>query len=82
MIIKKEKKNGIIILHVSKEKTNAEMDTLANTLITSKLIKDIIDEDTDVYTEDNKILLSFRKNKINNAHIKTFYDNVNIVSVL
>lgn len=76
MIIKKEKKNGINILYVSKDKTNAEMDKLANTLVTSKLINYIIDEDTDVYTEDNKILLAFRKKKLNDKHVKTFYDNV------
>jgi hypothetical protein len=76
MIIKREKKNGINILHVSKEKTDAEMEKLKNTLITSKLINDIIDEDTDVYTEDNKLLLKFRKNKLKGKNIKSFYDNV------
>ena len=44
MIIKKEKKNCINKLYVSKDKTNAEMDKLANTLVTSKLINYIIDE--------------------------------------
>jgi len=76
MIITQDKKNGITILHVKKDKTDAEMDKIKNTLITSKLIKDIIDEDTDVYTEDNKLLLKFRKKKLKNKNIKAFYDNV------
>lgn len=76
MIIKRERKNGINILYVKKEKTDAEMEEIKNTLITNKLIKDIIDEDTDVYTEDNKLLLKFRKKKLKEKHIRAFYDNV------
>lgn len=76
MIIKKDKKNGINILYVSKEKTDNEMDKLKNKLITSNLIKHFITEDTDVYTEDNKLLLKFRKNKLNKTHVSNFYKNV------
>jgi hypothetical protein len=76
MIVKKDKKNGINILYVSKEKTDNEMDKLKNKLITRNLIKQFITEDTDVYTEDNKLLLKFRKNKLNKTHVSNFYENV------
>jgi len=77
MIVKKEKKNGIDILYVKKEKTDDEMDKLKNKLVTNDLIKDIITQDTDVYTEeDNKLLLKFRKKKLNKEHINDFYENV------
>lgn len=76
MIVKKERKNGIDILYVTKDKTDAEMEHIKNTLITRKSIKHIIDSDTDVYTEDNKLLLKFRKNKLKKAFINSFYDNV------
>ena len=76
MIIKKEKKNGIEILHVSKDKTDAEMDKIKNTLIKKDTIKFIITKDTDVYTDDNKLLLKFRKNKLPKNSITEFYDNV------
>lgn len=76
MIIKKEKKNGIDILIVSKDKTDSEMETLKNTLVTSKLIHTFIKDDTDVYTEQNKLLLKFRKKKLDKKAITDFYDNV------
>jgi hypothetical protein len=76
MIIKREKKKGINILYVTKEKTDEEMEKIKNTLITHKLIKDIIEDDTDVYTEDNRLLLKFRKNKLKDSNINRFYDNI------
>jgi hypothetical protein len=76
MIIKRDKKNGINILHVRADKTDAEMDKIKNKLITRNMIKDIISDNTDVYTEDNRLLLKFRKAKLNKPHIKEFYDNV------
>lgn len=76
MIIKREKKNGIHILYVRKEKTDEEMEKHKNKLIARTSIKDIISEDTDVYTEDNKLLLKFRKKNLNKNKIKDFYDNV------
>jgi hypothetical protein len=75
-VIKKEKKNGIDIIHVKKDKTDAEMDKIANTLIKPASIHLIIKEDADVYTEDNKLLLKFRKNKLTQGNITKFYDNV------
>ena len=76
MIIKKDKKNGIEIIHVKKDKTDEEMEKIANTLIKPASIHLIIKHDTDVYTEDDKLLLKFRKNKLPKAEIKQFYDNV------
>jgi hypothetical protein len=76
MIIKRDKKNGINILHVRADKTDAEMDKIKNKLITRNIIKDIITDNTDVYTEDNRLLLKFRKAKLNKKSIKEFYDNV------
>ena len=76
MIIKKETKKGINILHVSAEKNDSEMEKIKNKLITRGQIKDIITEDTDVYTEDNRLLLKFRKGKLNKKKINDFYENV------
>lgn len=76
MIIKSEKKNGIVILHVSKNITDEAMEKLKNKMITNKIIDNIITADTDVYTEDDKLLLKFRKNRLNKNYITKFYDNV------
>ena len=35
----------------------------------------IFDEDVDIYTEDNRLLLKFRKNKINNEDCKTLFES-------
>ena len=42
MIVKKEKKNGIEILYVKKDKTDEEMDKIKNTLVKSAYIHYII----------------------------------------
>ena len=76
MIIKKERKNDINILIVGKDKSDSEMETLKNTLVTAKLIHTFITDDTDVYTEQNKLLLKFRKKKLDKKAITDFYDNV------
>ena len=77
MIVKKEKKNGIEILYVKKDKTDEEMDKIKNTLVKSAYIHYIIKHDTDVYTaEDDKLILKFRKNKLPNTEINNFYENV------
>jgi hypothetical protein len=76
MIIKREKKNGIDIIYVRADKTDAEMEKVKNKLLKRSAINDIIKNDTDVYTEDNRLLLKFRKNKLNKKKIEDFYDNV------
>lgn len=76
MIIKKEKKNGIHILYVRKDKSDEEMEKRKNKFILNSEIKNIITDDTDVYTEDNRLLLKFRKNKLKKINIEKFYENV------
>jgi len=76
MIIKREIKNGIDIIYVRADKTDAEMEKVKNKLLKRSAINDIIKNDTDVYTEDNRLLLKFRKNKLNKKKIDDFYDNV------
>ena len=76
MAVRDEKKNGINVIRVKKEFTDEEMEIKKNKLIETKDIKLIITEDTDVYTENNKLLLKFRKNKINKKCIDDFYENV------
>jgi aminopeptidase N len=47
-----------------------------NKHVSPNQIKLIINDDADVYTEDNKLLLRFRKNKLPQKDIDEFYDNV------
>jgi hypothetical protein len=75
-IIKKEKHGNVTVYHVGKKYTDVEMDKRMNTYIKPADIDLIIDHDADVYTEDGKILLKFRKDVFTPAHIKQFYDNV------
>jgi hypothetical protein len=76
MIIKTEEKNGIKIYTVGKEYDDAEMEKRMNTFIKPQHIKKIIDHDADVYTEEGKLLLRFRKGALDNRHIDTFYENI------
>jgi len=77
MIIKKEKKGGVVIYHVDKEYDDAKMAKLMNTFIKPEHIKTIIDHDADVITADGTLLLTFRKGALSNKdHIQAFYDNV------
>ena len=76
MIIKIEKQNGIDIIYVRADIPDEEMEKLKNKLIERSSIKDIIKSDCDVYTEDNILLLKYRKNKLDNKNIDDFYNNV------
>jgi hypothetical protein len=77
MIIKRENKGGVTILHVNKDSTDEEMDKLKNTFVKLDIIKHIIDIDTDVYdASSNNLILKFRKNKLPRNEINEFYDNV------
>lgn len=75
-IIHKERKNGIDIYIVEKEFDDSKMDKKMNTFVKREDIKNIIDEDADVYTKDEKLLLRFRKNALPNKHVQEFYDNI------
>ena len=77
MIDKKEKKGNVTIYYVKKDFDDAKMLKKMNKKLKRDDIKDIIDEDADVFdAETNKLILRFRKNKLNNQHVKEFYDNV------
>jgi len=76
MIIKKEIKNGIEILYVKKDMTDEKLKKFINKKLKRNQIKTIITKDTDVYTEDGKLLLIFRKNILSKNAINDFYDNI------
>jgi len=76
MLIKKEKKGNVMVYHVGKNISDEKMLTLANTYVKPSDIDIVIDHDADVYTEDGKLLLKFRKGVLKQANIKEFYDNV------
>ena len=76
MIIKKEKKGDITIYYVKKDISDEKIATYKNKHVSPSQIKLIINDDVDVYTEDNKLLLRFRKNKLSQKDTDEFYDNV------
>jgi len=76
MIEKKEKKGNIMIYYVKKDYDDNKLAKMLNKKLKRTDIKTIIDHDADVYTEDGKLLLRFRKDKLKDDNIKEFYDNV------
>jgi len=77
MIIKKEKKDGIIIYHVKKDYDEEKMLKKLNTFIKREDIPIIITSDSDVYDEDGELLLKFRKNAMRDLkHLDDFYENI------
>jgi len=76
MIIKKEKKGNITIYYVDKDYDDNKLKNILNNKLKRQQISTIIHEDADVYTKEGKLLLRFRKNKLNKNNIKLFYDNV------
>lgn len=76
MIIKKEKKGNIMIYYVKKDYDDSKLTKVMNKKLKRDDIKTIIDHDADVYTEDGKLLLRFRKNKLNKDKVNEFYDNI------
>ena len=64
MIEKKEKKGGITVYYVDKDYDDTEMHKKMNKKLKRDDIKTIIDHDADVYTKEGKLLLRFRKNKL------------------
>jgi hypothetical protein len=76
MLIKKEKQGSTTIYHVDKDIPNDKMDKLKNTFVKPSQINLVLKEDADVYTETGKLLLRFRKKKLNQPNIDAFYDNV------
>jgi hypothetical protein len=76
MLIKKEKKGNVTVYHVGKKFIDEKMSKLANTYVKQNEIDFIIDHDADVYTEDGKLLLKFRKDVFKKDNTEKFYDNV------
>jgi len=76
MIEKKEQKGNVTIYYVKKDYDDDKLINVLNTKLKRENIKVIIDHDADVFTEDGKLLLRFRKNKLNENNVNDFYDNV------
>lgn len=76
MIDKKEKKGNVIIYYVKKDYEDNKLSKVMNKKLKRSDIKTIIDHDADVYTENGKLLLRFRKNKLNKENVQEFYDNI------
>jgi hypothetical protein len=76
MIIDKKKKGNITIYYVDKDYDDDKLKNVLNTKLKRDQIKNIIDDDADVYTAEGKLLLRFRKNKLNKKYIEDFYENV------
>ena len=74
MIEKKEKKGNITIYYVKKD--DVKLSNLLDKKLKTTDINTIITNDADVYTIDGKLLLRFRKNKLNKEIVQDFYDNV------
>jgi len=76
MIVKHEKKGGIDVYYVKKNITDAGMERHKHQFVTPSLIDIIINDDADVYTDDNRLLMKFRKGKLSTDKIDTFYENM------
>lgn len=76
MIEKKEKKGNVMIYYVKKDYPDDKLGKVMDKKLKRSDIKVIIDHDADVYTEEGKLLLRFRKNKLDSKHVEQFYDNV------
>jgi hypothetical protein len=76
MVIRKEKKGDVDVYYVDKNMSDDAISNLKGTFVKKSQISLIIDSDADVYTNDNKLLLKFRKNKLPLNQVDKFYDNV------
>lgn len=76
VLIKKENINGIPTYYVDKDMDDVEAHALKNTFVKRSQIKLIINDDADVYTVDEKLLLRFRKNKLSENKSEEFYNNI------
>jgi hypothetical protein len=76
MVIRKEKKGDVDVYYVDKNMSDDAISNLKGTFVKKSQISLIINSDADVYTNDNKLLLKFRKNKLPMNQVDKFYDNV------
>ena len=61
-------------LIVDKVISDKKMERVTNTFVTPSQINTIVNEDADVYTKEGKLLLKFRKKKLNADKINDFYN--------
>jgi hypothetical protein len=64
------------VYKLKKKIPDNKIDRLGNTFVKPNQIDLIINHDADVYNEEGKILLKFRKQKLKKHNIDSFYDNV------
>jgi len=76
MSFTKEKKGKITVYHANKLMTDDKIASLKGSHVTPAQIKLIIDHDADVYGEDGKLLLKFRKGVLPEKHVQMFYDAI------
>lgn len=76
MIIKKEKKGNIMVYTVKKDYDDIKIPKILNKKLNGNDIKTIINEDADIYTDNGKLLLRFRKNILNKNNVDEFYKNI------
>ena len=76
MIIKKERKGSVMVYTVDKDYDDSKMAKILNTKLKRSSNYFIIEDNVDVYTTDNRLLLRFRKNVLEKKNIDEFYDNV------
>jgi len=72
MIIDKKKKGNINVYIVKKDYNDDKLTNVIGKKLKKNQIKTIITEDTDVYTEEGKLLLIFRKDKLNKKMLTNF----------
>jgi hypothetical protein len=75
-VVHKEKKGGVMIYHVSREVSVENEGALMNTNVKPSQISLIVTDDADVYTEDERLLMRFRKGVLPKRDLDLFYDNV------
>jgi len=78
MIIKKEKKGGVMVYTVREDMPESEIDKRAAKRLTEDDRKNmfIVDHDADVFLENGEMLIRFRKNKLSKEKVDAFWDNV------
>ena len=76
MIVKQEKRGGITLYYVDKDYDHTALQKVLNKKLSRAQINHIIDHDADVFNQEGKLLLRFRKHKLNREHVDAFYTNV------
>jgi hypothetical protein len=76
MIIEQKKKGNVIEYIVDKDYGDDKLEKVLTQKLMPSQIKNIINHDADVYTKEGKLLLRFRKNKLQKDNIDAFYENV------